>query len=108
MIPIEFLYVLAPLAVALTIYAVKFYDNRVYANIIMGGFSSSILWFYLAGNIITGNIFYNFTDETDTFIDVSFFWVFVLMGIIITLYSLALAIEAIFEKRMDEVIGGEV
>lgn len=107
MIPVEFLYVLIPLAMALSVYAVWHYDSRVYANITIGGITASILWFYCAANIITGNVFYEFSDETDTFIDVSFFWVFILMGVVMVIYTLALSLEAIVEKRMD-IVGGEV
>ena len=106
MIPVELLYILTPLALALSIYAVWNLNNRIYANIVIGGFSSSVIWFFLAGNIVTGNVFYTFTDETDTFVDMSIFWVFILVGVVMTLYTLALSVEAIMEKRM-EVIGGE-
>lgn len=99
MIPVEMMYVLLCLAMALSVYAVWQHSNRVYGNIIFGGFASSILWFFLAGNVITGNIFYDFTDQTDTLVDVPFFWIFVLFGVIMTGYTLVLGYEAVTERE---------
>lgn len=107
MIPVELMYVLTPIAVALSAYAVWNLDNRVYANIVLGGFASSVLWFYLAANIITGNIFYDASDLTATLIDVPMFWLFILFGVAMTIYTLALGVEAIVEGNEVE-IGAEV
>jgi hypothetical protein len=106
MIPVELVYILAPLAMALSVYAVWNLDNRIYANIVMGGFTSSILWFFLAANVVTENIFYTYTDLTDTMVDMPLFWVFMLLGAVMSVYTLALALEAVTEHRLD-MLGGE-
>ena len=104
MIPVELLYILICLAMALSVYAVWQYESRIYGNIVFGGFISSTLWFYLAANIITGNVFYTYSDMTDTLVDVPFFWIFVLFGVVMSIYTLLLAWEAITEnKRAMEV-----
>jgi len=107
MIPIELLYILTPIAMVLSVYAVWNLDNRIYANIVMGGFTSSVLWFFLAANVVTENVFYTYTDESDILVDIPLFWVFILLGIVMTIYTLALALEAITERKLD-VIGDEV
>ena len=99
MIPVELVYILICLAFALSVYAVWHHDSRVYGNIVFGGFASSILWFYLAANVITGNVFYTYTDTTDAMVDVPFFWLFVLFGVVMCIYTLVLAWEAITESR---------
>ena len=105
-IPATMIYLLIPLAMGLSMFAVWSYDNRVYANIVLGGFSSSVLWFFLAANVITGNIFLCSANRKCILTDISLFWLFVLFGVVMTIYSLALTVEAIMErKRVD--IGGE-
>ena len=101
-LPIEMMYVLLCLAMALSVYAVWQHSNRVYGNIVFGGFSASVLWFYLAANVITGNIFFDYTDQTDTMVDIPFFWVFVLFGVIMTGYTLVLSFEAVKERHITE------
>jgi len=105
MIPVELVYILVPLAIALSVYAVWDLSNRIYSNIVMGGIMSSILWFYLAANIITENVFYTYTDETDVLIDTPLFWVFMLLGVVMTIYTLALVLEAIMERRLGALEG---
>ena len=106
MIPVELVYILAPLALALSVYAVWNLDNRIYANIVMGGFTSSILWFYLGANIITGNVFYTYTDESDILTDTPLFWIFILLGVVMGVYTLALTVEAVTEHQLGDT-GGE-
>ena len=107
MIPIELIYVLVPLAMALSIYAVWNLDNRVYANIVMGGFASSVLWFFLAANIITENVYYSVSNTTGitgtVMIDVPTFWVFILFGVVMMIYTIVLAIEAIMERDVKDI-----
>lgn len=106
MIPVEMVYILITLAAGLSIYAVWHLDNRIYANIVLGGFTSSVLWFFLAANIITGNVFADVLDGTSTVIDIPLFWLFVMFGLAMTVYSLALAVEAIMEGNVKD-IGAE-
>ena len=107
MIPIELIYVLVPLAMALSIYAVWNLDNRVYANIVMGGFASSVLWFFLAANVITENVYYSVSNTTGingtVMMDVPTFWVFVLFGIVMMVYTIVLSIEAIMERNVEDI-----
>lgn len=108
MIPVELMYVLICLAFALSVYAVWHHDSRVYGNIVFGGFASSILWYFLAANIITGNVFYTYTDMTDTLVDVPFFWLFILFGVVMTIYTLALSWEAINETKAGSMGADEI
>jgi PKD repeat protein len=100
-LPVGALYVLIPLAAILSIYAVSMYDNRIYANIVLGGFTSSVLWFFLAANIITGNVFYSANNKFCTLSDIPLFWVFMLLGVVMSVYTLALALEAVTERRVN-------
>ena len=103
MIPVELVYVLVPIAVVVSIFAVWNLDNRIYANIVLGGFISSILWYFLAANIITGNVMYDSSDMESVMIDVPLFWIFVLFGVALTIYTLVLLIEAIMEGNVDHI-----
>ena len=103
MIPVELVYVLVPIAVIVSLFAVWNLDNRIYANIVLGGFISSILWFFLAVNIITGNVVYDASDMESVMIDLPLFWIFVLFGIALTVYTLILSIEAITEGHVSEI-----
>lgn len=106
MIPVEMFYILTALAVGLSLYAVWHLDNRIYANIVIGGFSSSILWFFLAANVITENIFVDVEVATSQMIDVPLFWLMVLFGVAMTVYTVALSFEAVMEHNVQD-IGGE-
>ena len=124
MISLELFEVLSGIAVALSLYAVWQLDNRVYANIILGGFISAILWFYLAGSIITGNVnTFGAITPNQTFAtvapanasyatitlmaystpvtldDVPLFWVYILIGLAMASYTLIMLIEAAVERK---------
>ena len=103
MIPVELVYVLVPIAVVVSIFAVWNLDNRIYANIVLGGFISSVLWYFLAANVITGNVMYDSSDMDSVMIDVPLFWIFVLFGVALTIYTLVLLIEAILEGNVDSI-----
>jgi hypothetical protein len=104
--PITFVYLLIPLALGLSVYAGWNYDNRVYANIVLGGMASAVLWFFLAANVITGNIFLCSANTRCVLSDLPLFWVFVLLGVVMTVYTLVMAVEAIRERNIKD-IGGE-
>ena len=106
MIPVELVYVLTPIAMVVSLYAVWNLDNRIYANIVLGGFIASVLWFFLGANVITGNVIYDPTDMGTVMIDVPLFWIFVLFGVAMTIYTLALSLEAIMERDVPDVSEG--
>lgn len=103
MIPVELIYVLVPIAVVVSIFAVWNLDNRIYANIVLGGFISSVLWFFLAANVITGNVVYDSADMDSVMIDVPLFWIFILFGVASTIYTLVLSLEAISEGNVPDI-----
>ena len=107
MIPVELVYVLTPVAIGVSIFAVWNLDNRIYANIVLGGFIASVLWFFLAANVITGNVVYDSSDMDTVMIDLPLFWIFVLFGVALTIYTLVLSIEAILERNIADVGGDE-
>ena len=110
MIPVEMVYILTTLATGLSIYAVWHLDNRIYANIVLGGFTSSVLWFFLAANVVTENVFYSVSNTSGmrgtVLADMPLFWVFVLFGVAMSIYTLVLSIEAVMERNIKD-IGGE-
>ena len=101
MIPVELVYVVGAVALGLSIFAVWNLDNRVYANIILGGFVSSLLWFYLAGNVIVGNVFYTYEEQATVLKDLPLFWILIMFGAAMMIYSVILSVEAITETVPD-------
>ena len=102
MIPIELFCILASLAVGLSLYGVWNLSNRIYANIILGGMASSILWFFLAALVITGDVFYD-VDVNEVMIDTPLFWLMTMFGACMLIYTLLMSVEAIRERNVKDV-----
>ena len=105
-VPVTAMFTLIPVALGMSIYTGWSSRNRVYGNIILGGVLSSILWFFLAGNIITGNVFYSPENKYCVVSDLPLFWIFVLFGVVMSIFSLILIIEVLMERHMAPIEEG--
>jgi len=103
LIPMTFVYTLIPVAMGVSLYTGWSSQNRVYGNIILGGSVASIIRFFLGANVITGNVFYSSENKFCVVSDTPLFWIFILFGVMMAIYTLVLVVEAVMERDMASV-----